>query len=444
LLSPCKRAFFLNMKSELLFNLFEECSGVCTDTRDILLGCLFICLKGPRYDANDFAIQALELGARYVIVDRDDIPETTSIFKVENGLHFLQDLARFHRRKHRIPIIGITGSNGKTTTKELVTTVLSKKFNVLSTVGNLNNHIGVPLTLLRLQASHQIAVIEMGANRLHDIEELCRIAEPTHGIITNIGKAHLEGFGSFEGVLRTKKELYDAVHSSNGILFVNADDSVLASNIPAQSHVYAYGNMGSSADVTGQIIRLNPNIQFRWCSTEFDSEEIGTHLIGEYNFYNILAALAIGNYFQVPPEVMNEAISNYVPNNQRSQVMKTSRNTLLLDCYNANPTSMLSALKSFLQIDHPQKLAILGDMLELGAISEEEHRGVLEWTSEHDIPVVVVGNEFSKVVTQNNCLESFSTVANMIQESSYLKTTNHLILLKGSRGIKLEQLVPYL
>ena len=347
------------------FELFYETSGICTDTRNIQKDCLFICLKGGNFNGNEFAEKAIEAGAKYVIADEKLFQNNDRIFLVDNSLEYLQKLANFHRKKFNFPIIGITGSNGKTTSKELIATVLSKKFNVHFTHGNLNNHIGVPLTLLQLSHSHQIAVIEMGANKFHDIQELCAIAEPTHGIITNIGMAHLEGFKSFEGVLKTKLELYDSISHSDGCIFVNNDDPILTENLPKNVEIETYGS-DNMATITGNLLSLSPFVEMNWKKSDFESDRIQTQMIGKYNFYNFLAAICIGNYFGVESSQISNAITEYSPTNNRSQIQKTSKNTLILDAYNANPTSMKSALESFALVEHTDKFVILGDMFELG------------------------------------------------------------------------------
>ncbi|MEN9998911.1 MAG: hypothetical protein RI922_1901, partial [Bacteroidota bacterium] len=287
-----------------LFDLFYQTTGVCTDTRKIEKDCLFICLKGANFNGNIFAEQALKEGAKYVVVDEIEYQTNASIFFVEDSLLFLQKLANFHRLKFSIPVIGITGSNGKTSTKELINSVLSSQFNVLATIGNLNNHIGVPLTLLRLNNSHQIAIIEMGANKFKDIEELCDIAEPTHGIITNIGKAHLEGFLNFEGVLKTKKELYDSVSKNKGILVYNNDDDVLKFNLPKGIDTISYGTSNDSL-IKGELVNLSPFVELKWSTTNYQSDLISTQMIGKYNFYNYLAAISFGICFNVPFEKIN-------------------------------------------------------------------------------------------------------------------------------------------
>ncbi len=423
---------------ENLFDLFEQTSGVSIDTRKIELNCLFICLKGENFDGNQFAEDALIKGAKYVISDNPIHANKDKIFVVEDSLSFLQQLARHHRRKMRAKVIGITGSNGKTSSKELINCVLSQGFDVLATEGNLNNHIGVPLTLLRLKQHHQIAIVEMGANKFKDIEELCAIAEPNYGIITNIGKAHLEGFINFEGVLKTKTELYHAVSSVGGTIVFNDDDAVLKNHLPQNVTLYSYG-ANDSATIQGNLIGMNPYVQFSWKSGVYSSGIVSTHMIGTYNFYNFLAAISFGKIFGLAEEMINSAIKSYIPENNRSQVMKTANNTLILDCYNANPTSMKSALESFALIDSPKKFFIIGDMLELGAESLHEHRIILELAEQLNLRGITVGPIF-KSLNSPILLHQFSTTLEaadfLIQEPQ----NGAMILLKGSRGIGLEKL----
>ena len=423
---------------ENLFDLFEQTSGVSIDTRKIELNCLFICLKGENFDGNQFAEDALIKGAKYVISDNPIHANKDKIFVVEDSLSFLQQLARHHRRKMRAKVIGITGSNGKTSSKELINCVLSQGFDVLATEGNLNNHIGVPLTLLRLKQHHQIAIVEMGANKFKDIEELCAIAEPNYGIITNIGKAHLEGFINFEGVLKTKTELYHAVSSVGGTIVFNDDDAVLKNHLPQNVTLYSYG-ANDSATIQGNLIGMNPYVQFSWKSGVYSSGIVSTHMIGTYNFYNFLAAISFGKIFGLAEEMINSAIKSYIPENNRSQVMKTANNTLILDCYNANPTSMKSALESFALIDSPKKFFIIGDMLELGAESLHEHRIILELAEQLNLQGITVGPIF-KSLNSPILLHQFSTTLEaadfLIQEPQ----NGAMILLKGSRGIGLEKL----
>ncbi|MES2799210.1 MAG: UDP-N-acetylmuramoyl-tripeptide--D-alanyl-D-alanine ligase [Bacteroidota bacterium] len=418
---------------ENLFKLFYQSTGVCTDTRKINTNCLFVCLTGENFNGNTFAEEALQQGAKFVIVDQKEYQTKEGIHFVPNALLYLQQLANYHRKKFNIPVIGITGSNGKTSTKELLNAVLSMKYTVLATKGNLNNHIGVPLTLLEMNESHEIAIVEMGANRFKDIEELCEIAEPNYGIITNIGKAHLEGFLNFEGVKTTKRELYTAVANANGILVYNEDDKILKDILPKGIALSSYGT--TKADLVGTLVNLNPFVELSYQHGSYTSPTLATQMIGKYNFYNFLAAISFGILFDLSYEQINEAISSYTPINNRSQVKKTANNTLILDCYNANPTSMKSALESFAMIDHPHKIAIIGDMLELGEQSDLEHKEILRLVNEFQLKTFTVGPLFK------NISEEATSFSNRDQALQFLKDhplVNALILLKGSRGIGLE------
>ena len=429
--------------NEALFDIFYKTTGICTDTRNIDENSLFICIKGENFDGNTFASQALEAGAFHVIVDNSNYFEDNGkMTLVDDSVIYLQKLANFHRNKFDIPVIGITGSNGKTTSKELIHTVLSEKYNVLATIGNLNNHLGVPFTLLRLNKSHDIAIIEMGANKFKDIEELCEIAEPTHGIITNIGKAHLEGFINFEGVLKTKKELYDSIEKNNGTLIVNGDDSTLTSILPTNITSHSYGS-NSKNTIQGELINLSPFVEMSWSKHDYSSPKLATQMIGKYNFYNYLAAATFGTLFNVPNELISKAIEGYEPTNNRSQVKNTEYNTLILDCYNANPTSVSSALESFSMNTHKNKVFILGDMKELGAESESEHQKIIALAEQYDLKGYVVGAEFSKIES-NSILKSFHNNKEIIEFIKQNKQENKLILLKGSRSIGLEKLEPFL
>ena len=434
-----KGLFFANMK---LFDLFYETSEVCIDTRSITKNCLFVALKGSNFDGNDFVNEALLAGAKYCISDRLAICNQVNIFYVENTLEYLQNLALSHRKKFTIPVIGITGSNGKTSTKELVNCILSKEYNVLCTAGNFNNHIGVPLTLLKLNSSHELAIIEMGANKHGDIAELCAIAEPTLGVITNIGKAHLEGFNDFQGVLKTKKELYTSIsQKKEGVIFYNSDDQLLIENLPNNIKNISYGTSLLS-NISGELLALNPRVKLRYKDGEYNSPEIQTQLIGKYNFYNFLCAISIGVYFKISHENIRIAIEQYISKNNRSQVEITANNTIIIDCYNANPSSMQSALESFLMIEADNKIAIIGDMLELGADTKEEHDKIIKYCKENEISYLVVGEYFSK--SEANPKIRFASTTELLDYFNITPLKNNLILLKGSRGIALEKLLPAL
>lgn len=401
-----------------------------------------MCIHGANFDGNTFAEEALRQGAHHVIVDNQDyFVDNGRMTLVDDSIQYMQMLANHHRNTFSIPVIGITGSNGKTTTKELIYAVLKKKYKVLATEGNLNNHIGVPLTLLQLNDSHEIAIIEMGANRLKDIEELCEIAEPNYGIITNVGKAHLEGFGSFEGVITTKKELFDAISLKNGTIVVNADDPILNTMLPEQVKVIRFGSEGHF--VNGKLKALTPFVQMQWSNESYQSPTLTGEMIGGYNFTNYLAAITFGSLFDVPTEKISQAVEEYTPTNNRSQVYKSSQNTLILDCYNANPTSMKSALDSFEMMNADQKLFVIGDMRELGTESSIEHEQIMKLIEKHDLNGFTVGEEFGKVKS-TKMLKHFESVDQALYyfEKHPLKDT--LVLLKGSRGIELEKLVPAL
>jgi UDP-N-acetylmuramoyl-tripeptide--D-alanyl-D-alanine ligase len=424
------------MKIEELHKLFLNADGISTDTRKLTPNSIFFALKGDNFNANQFAKQSIDEGCSYAVIDEKEFAISDQFILVEDVLKTLQDLANYHRRQFKIPVIGITGSNGKTTTKELIGAAISTTYNALITEGNLNNHLGVPFTLLRLNMDHEIAIIEMGASKPGDIKELSEIAEPTHGIITNIGAAHIEGFGSLDGVIKTKTELYNFIAQTNGILFYHSADSILTSKLPAGIQTISYGE--KNGDITGHITELDPLVNFKWKENEYESPEIKTHIVGKYNFTNFLAAITIARFFEVSRESINEALSNYIPSNKRSQIEKTKRNTLIVDCYNANATSMMAALENFVAIPHKNKLAILGDMLELGPISEEEHQKIADYLRDKNIEVNFVGKEFGATKTT---FKKYPHVNDLLAEKSLSKINDHLVLIKGSRGIRLEMVL---
>ena len=425
-----------------LFQLFYNTSGVFTDSRNVRENGMFIALKGNNFNGNAFARSTIDSGAKYAIVDEENYADDETIFYVPNALVFLQKLANHHRKKFNIPIIGITGSNGKTTTKELIYQVLSSHFNVLATKGNLNNHIGVPLTLLTVNSTHEIAIIEMGANKPYDISELCEIAEPTHGIITNIGAAHLEGFGSFEGVLKTKLELFQSVIKQNGFLIVNADDEALMTNLPNNIEHGSY-SIREKSELQGEILQLNPYLNFAWWDDLEIRNVVQTHLFGGYNLYNFLAAIRFGKLFDVPECKINASLEAYVPSNNRSQITVTPNNKLLVDCYNANPSSMLSAVTSFIQTEAKQKILVLGDMLELGDVSIEKHQEILHYLNIENVDYITVGSLFFSL-PNNRAKNKFIQVDELVNYIDQHPITNNFILLKGSRGIALEKLISHL
>lgn len=427
------------MTIELLHQHFKSGSGITTDTRNLKKGAIFFALKGANFNGNKFAEKALQEGCVLAIVDEDTGVEDSRIVKVDSVLQTLQNLANYHRKQFNIPVLGITGSNGKTTTKELVGAVLSKKYNTLITQGNLNNHLGVPFTLLNLNESHELAIIEMGANKPGDIKELVEIAEPTHGIITNVGAAHIEGFGSLEGVIKTKTEMYDFIAKVKGTLFINVEDDILIGKLPKEISICSYGE--HHGDYQGRLVSQNPFVQFSWLTGGYQSKTLSTHLVGKYNFTNFLSAIAIGGYFEVFEADICDAIENYIPSNNRSQVTKTGRNTLIVDCYNANATSMMAALESFVAMDGEHKLVILGDMLELGDISIVEHQKIVQFVKTNQLKAFLVGSEMGKTQTD---LPQFENWKALVDSKNLGEIVGTIVLLKGSRGIRLEELVPFL
>jgi UDP-N-acetylmuramoyl-tripeptide--D-alanyl-D-alanine ligase len=424
---------------ESLFDLFYQSSGICTDTRNIKRDSLFVALKGANFDGNDYVYQALEAGSKFAICSNADLANDSNIYYTPDTLDFIQKLARHHRRKFNIPVLGITGSNGKTTTKELVNAVLSKKFNTLCTTGNLNNHLGVPFTLLEMIDTHEIAVIEMGANKPGDIKELVEIAEPTCGLITGIGAAHIEGFGSLEGVILTKSEMYNFLKIQQGLVFYNSSDEILKKQLGNYFNTFTYG-VNENAQVQGRLDKMTPYLNFSWKRKDGEFHAVAAKMVGAYNLINYLTAAAIGVHFDVSDELISEALENYTPSNNRSQVTETGRNTLIMDAYNANITSMKAALESFDGVEHPNKAVILGDMRELGALSAEAHQEIVDWLSAKSFKKFLVGEEFSK--THFN--QSFLHFPNAMALVTHLQSNTlegHFILVKGSRGIALEQVL---
>ncbi len=428
-----------------LYTYFRQCSGICTDTRKIKENCLFVALKGSNFNGNYFAQQALDKGARYVLIDEADFKISEQFLLVKDSLKALQELANFHRNRLNIPFIGITGTNGKTTTKELVNAVLSTQFKTKATQGNLNNHIGVPLTLLEVSEQDEIAVIEMGANHVGDIQELCAIAEPNFGLITNIGQAHLEGFGSFEGVLRAKSELYDHLLKKGGTAFINANNAILQNmgkrlELSEHANVVYYGTPQSF--YYAELVSATPYIVYK----NETSKIIETQLLGAYNFDNMLTALCVGKYFGVNMEAAHQAIAQYAPTNNRSQVIRGEHNTIILDAYNANPSSMKAALESFEQMPAQNKIVILGDMFELGNFSEMKHKEVIDLVSDmHFTKIFFCGKDFySAGDGLANGFSHFYFFENKDDLQKYLRENpieNSYLLVKGSRGMGLESLL---
>lgn len=428
-----------NMEIAELYKCFMECGEVTTDSRNCPEGSMFIALKGETFNGNAFAAQALKQGCRYAVIDESEYAGEGTIL-VDNCLQALQQLANYHRRQLKTPVIGITGTNGKTTTKELISTVLSRKFNTLYTEGNFNNHIGVPLTLLRLTKEHEMAVVEMGANHPGEIKTLVHIAEPDYGIITNVGKAHLQGFGSFEGVIRTKGELYDFLRAKGGATIFIQNENPYLNGIAEGLTCVRYGQT-AGLYVSGELISCSPFLSFRW-TAEGVSHEVNTHLIGSYNLDNMLAAAAIGRYFGVSDDDISSALASYLPHNNRSQLKETANNKLIVDAYNANPTSMMAALKNFRQVEAPHKMVILGDMKELGEASREEHQKVVDYLKECGFDrVVLVGPEFAAAT---HSYQTFQHVDEVLADIRMHKPQGYYILIKGSNSMKLSQLPEYL
>lgn len=425
---------------EDVYEIFKQYPIVSTDTRNCIKDSIFFALKGKAFNGNEYASKALDLGCSYAIVDEAKYATHPKTILVENVLTTLQGLANHHRRKMKTPVLAITGTNGKTTTKELVTSVLSKEHNVLATEGNFNNHIGVPLSLLRLKKEHDIAVIEMGANHVGEIHDLCEIVEPNFGLITNIGHAHLEGFGSFENIIKTKGELYNYIRSrKDGKLFVDYDNKLLRELSENITSIY-YGQTGDNF-VIGRVLSVSPYLEFEW---KFMShkETIKTHLVGDYNLSNALAAIAIGKYFGVKGELISKAIAEYIPENNRSQLKRTENNMVIIDAYNANPTSMRAALENFDRMELNRKVLIIGDMNELGPDSSTEHQAIADSIAAHKFEeVFFVGPNFSKVRTSNICFPDVDALKTHLTKNP-LKDS--YILVKGSRGIQLEKCIELL
>jgi UDP-N-acetylmuramoyl-tripeptide--D-alanyl-D-alanine ligase len=414
-----------------LYNLFLQYPYISTDTRKIVPDSIFVCLKGDNFDGNRFALQALEKGAKYVVTEDRKLLNNPHCIVVDDCLKTLQKLSLFHRRQLKIPVIGITGTNGKTTTKELIAAVLSKKYSTAYTKGNLNNHIGVPLTLLDIKPQDEIAIVEMGANHVGEIADLCKLSLPDFGVITNIGKAHIEGFGSVENIIATKAALYHAVIENKGTIFVNADDNILMNEIQ-YGKVVRYGQKCAEC-VCGEVIKMTPYLVVRI----FD-RIIETNLTGFYNLYNILCAAAIGNYFEVPDDAIADAIAGYIPSNNRSQIVRKESNLIIADYYNANPTSMEAALNNLFQIDFPNKAAILGDMFELGNVSKEEHLRIIDICEKQGLATFFIGNEFYGLhPDRENFFPNVDAFNDSPKQPSF---ENTMLLIKGSRGVHLEKL----
>lgn len=418
-----------------LYDLFLTSSGVVTDTRNIKPNSIFFALKGERFNGNEFAKAALDAGATYAVIDEEKYAIDNRCFLVDDVLTTLQNLAAHHRQQFNIPFIAITGSNGKTTTKELIHAVLSSQFNCMATVGNLNNHIGVPLTLLQINKDTEIAIIEMGANHLKEIEAYCKWVKPTHGLITNIGNAHLEGFGSYENIIKAKSELYEALKAQQKIIFYNDDDYLLKSLLTDYDYKISYGT-SNDLDTVVQTEQLFPTLSVR-----YENEVLTSNLFGEYNFPNIMAAIALASYFDISIANIKLSLKQYTPKNNRSEIRTLGTNLVILDAYNANPTSVQAAVKSFAQLNVVNKVVIIGDMFELGKDSQKLHQDIVSYIESYSFDYIVfVGAEFLMCKSKQNSL----FLANTDDAKKWFELLgfeNHTILIKGSRGMKMESLL---
>jgi UDP-N-acetylmuramoyl-tripeptide--D-alanyl-D-alanine ligase len=427
------------MEISNIHNLFLSCSGVVIDTRKIIENSFFVALKGERFDANTFAKEALQKGASFVLIDNAEFYIDQRTILVENTLETLQELATFHRQYLKLPIVALTGSNGKTTTKELINVVLSKKFKVKATIGNLNNHIGVPLTILSFTTDTQIGIVEMGANHQKEIQFLCQIAQPDYGYITNFGKAHLEGFGGVEGVIKGKSEMYDYLKANHKNVFVNLDDAIQEEKTKSFNRI-TFSQLNKEASVPIQKVAANPLV-----TIQFNDVTINSHLIGLYNANNINAAIAIGLYFDITNEDIKAAIEAYIPDNNRSQLISKGTNEIILDAYNANPSSMKVAIDNFVQLENESKIMILGDMFELGDESAQEHKSIIQLVGQnHQVTAVFVGEHFYENKIEQSNLVFFKTFDDF---SNYIH--NHIpdhsiLLIKGSRGMSLERTLDFI
>lgn len=426
---------------ESLYKHFLESTGISTDTRTLVEGNIFFALKGPAFNANHLVNEALSKGASLAVADDESLGHVSKVFLVKDSLQTLQQLAAFHRLKMKATVIGITGSNGKTTTKELISRVLSAKYSVVFTQGNLNNHIGVPLTLLTIKPETEMAVIEMGANHMGEIRDLCRIARPEYGIITNIGKAHLEGFGSFTGVINAKSELYSWIDDHGKMLFVNTDNELLdrlSSNISR----FTFGSSLHN-NLFGELVADDPFLHLAWEYHDFQSV-VSSRMIGNYNTENILAAIAIGCYFGVEGSAIDTAIQSYVPSNNRSQLIDTAHNRVVMDAYNANPTSMAAAIQNLDKMASRKTWLIIGDMLELGASADAEHAEILKLIIDLGFKnVALVGPCFERIYSGDDWL-MFEKVEALIEHLKKHPIRDADILVKASRGIRLEKVIPFL
>ena len=422
------------MEIKEIYNYFLQTTSIATDNRKIKTDNLFVALKGDNFNGNKFALSALENGAKYAIIDEAEFKIDDRFILVDDSLLALQQLASYHRNQLNITIIGLTGSNGKTTTKELINAVLSQKFNTKATIGNLNNHIGVPLTLLSFDSSTEIGIVEMGANHQKEIEMLCGICQPDFGYITNFGKAHLEGFGGTEGVIKGKSELYEYLSSNHKTAFINSDDAIQNEKTTNINRItFGFNNPENFVNITK--IETNPMVKI-----EFEDTTIQSHLIGLYNANNINAAITIGKHFGVSNEKIKFGLENYIPNNNRSQLLEKNSNKIILDAYNANPSSMNAALTNFFQLEEKNKVAILGDMFELGIESSDEHKKLIEFCFHNEnIIFHFIGKDFFAHKNSNINMNFYETFESFQSIFPNQKTENSFLLIKGSRGMSLER-----
>lgn len=428
---------------EHLYNIFKQSTGISTDTRTIAKNSLFFALKGEKFDANTMVDKALEAGAAHVVTSNTAFANNPKVTVVDDTLKCLQQLAAYHRAQLDIPIVGITGTNGKTTTKELVSAVLRQKYNVYSTKGNLNNHIGVPLSLLSIDESNDIAVIEMGASHPGEIRDLSAIIKPTVGLITNVGIAHIEGFGSFEGVKKTKGELYTQLKSTNGTIFINVSNDNLVGMLGDYEHCISYSTTAEGSYVDGHLLEMSETLNFEWRNTNGIYRSVQTHLTGAYNLENALAAATVGSFFDVPDTDICEAISEYTPTNSRSQIVVTERNRVIMDAYNANPSSMNASVDNFSSLPGNGKTLVLGAMRELGTQQNEQHKSLLSKINSLNFDAVyLVGDEFKPFANDFPLYHYYSIAEELIDDLK--KMSGKYILVKGSNSNHLGQILQYL
>lgn len=427
------------MNIQEIHNLFLQCRSLSIDTRKIEKGSMFFAIKGDNFDANTFAKEALDLGALYVIIDNPSYLIDDSTILVKNSLETLQELAKFHRSYLNLPIIALTGSNGKTTTKELINVVLSQKFKTKATIGNLNNHIGVPLTLLSFTSETEIGIVEMGANHKKEIEFLCEIAQPDFGYITNFGKAHLEGFGGVQGVIEGKSEMYHYLLKNDKTTFVNLEDPIQIEKSKGIKS-FTFGVNKENADLQIKTIQANPFVVIA-----YDNFTVESHLIGLYNANNINAAVSIGKYFKVDDTAIKQAVENYIPENNRSQLLKKGSNQIILDAYNANPSSMAVAIANFLQLENQNKIMILGDMFELGDESPQEHKILVDSLLDQENSMCyLIGKSFYENKVSSSYITFFETFDIFVDYLKTVQLKDNIILIKGSRGMALERTLDYI